>query len=113
MKRPAWIAPLAAIVGFLAATTCCLPLGAFLAATGLAGAASLIGPARPYLLGLSVAMLALGFWQIHARPSCNVRGRLAGMILLWTLAGLVVVMFLFPQFIAGLLADLFERGSSS
>jgi hypothetical protein len=58
-------------------------------------------------------MLALGFWQVHGRSSCSVRGRLAGMILLWTLAGLFVTLFLFPQFIAGLLADLFERGSSS
>ena len=113
MRRSAWVAPLAAIVGFLAATTCCLPLGVLLAATGFAGAASLLGPARPYFLGLSLAMLALGFWQVHGRTACPVRGRLASVILLWTVVGLVVVLFLFPQFIAGLLADLFERGSSS
>jgi|RhiMetdeSRZDD1v2_1073273.scaffolds.fasta_scaffold2640766_2 hypothetical protein len=112
MKRPAWIAPLAAIVGFLAATTCCLPVGVFLAAAGLAGVAPLLGPARPYLLGLSIAMLALGFWQVHGRTACPARGRLGSVILLWTAAGMVVVLFLFPQFIAGLLADLFAIGSS-
>jgi len=112
MKRPAWIAPLAAIFGVLAATACCLPVGVFLAAIGLAGAAPLLGPARPYLLGLSVATLAIGFWQVHGHSTCSVRGRLASVILLWTAAGMVVVLFLFPQFIAGLVADLVERGSS-
>ena len=54
---------LAAIGGVLIAGNCCLPLGTFWIVAGLAGASTLLDTLRPYLLGLSIVLIAPGFWQ--------------------------------------------------
>lgn len=107
MKQGAGIsAGLAAIVSSLATITCCLPLG-FAAALGAGAASAFFAALRPWLLGLSVAMLALGFWQQHRAKQCAVRGRFVGNVLLWAAVIVVLSMILFPQQIAGLIADKF------
>jgi FtsH-binding integral membrane protein len=83
---------------------CCLPF-AFAAAIGAAGASALLVKFRPWFLGLSILLLGVGFWQQRRAKQCAVKGRLAGQILLWTAVVLVVGMILFPQQIAGFIAD--------
>ena len=107
MKQSAGIsAGLSAIVSSLATMTCCLPLG-FAAALGAGAASAFFAALRPWLLGLSVAMLGLGFWQQHRAKQCAVRGRLVGKVLLWAAVIVVLGMILFPQQIAGFIADKF------
>jgi len=93
-----------AILSSLATLACCLPLG-FAAASVTASASAFLGRARPWLLGLSVALIGVGFWQQRLAKQCSVKGRAAGAILLWTAVFIVTVMILFPQQLAGFIAD--------
>ncbi len=97
-------ASLAAIVSSLATMACCVPLG-FAAAIGAAGASAFLLRFRPWFLVLSLALIGVGFWQQRRAKQCAVKGRLIGQILLWTAAAIVLAMLLFPQQIAGFLAD--------
>jgi len=106
MKRGTIAAPVAAVLSFVAASSCCLPVGFFIAGAGLFGLAGFFGAAQPYLMALSVASLVLGFVRMYRGASCTRRSR-AAVILLWTAAVLVASMLLFPQLIAGFVADHF------
>jgi len=97
---------LAAILSSLASISCCLPLS-FAAALGTGAASAFFTRLRPWLLGLSVALIALGFWQQRRAKQCAVRGRLLGDILLWSAVVVVAVMIFFPQQIAAFIADYF------
>jgi len=99
-------ASLAAILSSIASISCCLPLG-FAAALGAGAASAFFTTMRPWLLGLSVSLIALGFWQQHRARQCSVRGRLIGTVLLWAAVAVVAGMILFPQQIAGFIADRF------
>ncbi len=99
-------ASLVAIVSSVATISCCLPLG-FAAALGAGAASAFFTTLRPWLLGLSVVLLGLGFWQQHRAKQCAVRGRLLGNVLLWAAVVVVLGMILFPQQIAGFIADRF------
>lgn len=101
-------ASLAAILSSIATLSCCLPLG-FAAAIGTGAASAFFTTLRPWLLGLSVALIAFGFWQQHRAKQCAVRGRLLGNVLLWAAVAVVLGMILFPQEIAGVIADRFTR----
>jgi hypothetical protein len=93
-----------AIVSSLATLVCCLPL-AFAAAIGAAGASAFLLKFRPWFLVLSVVLLGIGFWQQRRAKQCAVRGRVLGQVLLWTAVVVVGGMVLFPQQIAGFIAD--------
>jgi FtsH-binding integral membrane protein len=97
-------ASVAAIVSSLATMFCCLPL-AFAAAIGTAGASAFLLKFRPWFLVLSVVLLGLGFWQQRRAQQCAVKGRIFGLVLLWTAVVVVGGMILFPQLIAGFIAD--------
>jgi hypothetical protein len=97
-------ASVGAILSSLATMVCCLPL-AFAAAIGAAGASAFLLKFRPWFLVLSVVLLGIGFWQQRRAQQCAVRGRIFGMVLLWTAVVIVVGMILFPQQIAGFIAD--------
>jgi hypothetical protein len=97
-------ASLAAILSSVATISCCLPLG-FAAALGVGAASAIFTTLRPLLLGLSVVLLGLGFWQQHRAKQCSIRGRLIGSVLLWTALVVVLGMILFPQEIAAFIAD--------
>ncbi len=99
-------ASLVAMLSSVATISCCLPLG-FAAALGAGAASAFFTTLRPWLLGLSVALLGLGFWQQHRAKHCAVRGRLLGSVLLWAALVVVLGMILFPQQIAGFIADRF------
>jgi hypothetical protein len=94
----------AAIVSSAATISCCLPLG-FAAALGAGAASAFFTTLRPWLLGISVALIAYGFWQQHRAKQCAVRGRVVGKVLLWAAVAIVLGMVLFPQEIAAFIAD--------
>lgn len=105
MKRGSGIsASLGAILSSLATMVCCLPL-AFAAALGAAGASAFLLKSRPWFRVLSIVLLGIGFWQQRRAQQCPVRGRIVGQVLLWAAAVVVVGMILFPQQIAGFIAD--------
>ena len=97
-------ASVAAIVSALATVSCCLPLG-FAAAIGAGAASAFFQTLRPWLLGLAILLIGFGFWQQHRAKQCSVRGRWIGNVMLWCALVTVLVMILFPQQIAGFLAD--------
>ncbi len=99
-------ASLAAILSSLATIACCLPLG-FAAALGAGAGSAFFATLRPWLLGLAVVLLGVGFWQQQRASRCAVRGRVVGTVLLWAAVVVVLGMILFPQQIAGFIADRF------
>ncbi len=104
-ERGAVGSSIAALGGVLAAMSCCLPLGTFVAAAGAAGAARVLAPWRPWLIGLSILLLAIGFARTYRRRECSVGRSRFSVVVLWISAVLVFSMLLFPQAIAGFLAD--------
>jgi len=99
-------ASLTAILSSVASIGCCLPLG-FTAALGTGTAGASFTTLRPWLMGVSVVLLGIGFWQQRRAEQCSVRGRWLGNMLLWAAVIVVVGMILFPQQIAAFIADLF------
>jgi len=97
-----------AILSSLASLSCCLPLG-FAAALGAGAASAFFTTVRPWLLGVSVVLIGLGFWQQRRVTKCKVKGRVTGQVLLWAAVVVVLGMILFPQQIAGFLADRFSE----
>jgi hypothetical protein len=95
---------LGAIAASLASIACCLPLG-FVAALGMAGASAFVDALRPWLLALAVAFLGAGFWQQRRARQCAVRPSVLNVVLLWSAVVVVAGMVLFPQEIAGFIAD--------
>ena len=108
-SKRALAAALSAIGSALAAMTCCLPVLPFVLAAGTAGTArflsSYIGALRPYLLGLSVAFIALGFYQSRRASQCNCKPSVLSQAVLWLSALIVAISILLPQ----AFADLIER----
>lgn len=99
-------ASLLAILGSVATLSCCLPFG-FAAALGAGVSSAFFTTLRPWLLGLSAVFIGVGFWQQHRAKECAVRGRWVGSFLLWTAVAVLVGMVLFPQQVAGFIADRF------
>jgi hypothetical protein len=105
VKHGEKLAPVAAAVSALSCMACCLPLG-FAAAAGMAGVGVVLEPLRPWLMGVSAALLLFGMWQLYRRPKvCRPRSR-TSLIVFWTSAVVVLALILAPQVVAGFLADL-------
>lgn len=104
-ERGALVSSLAAVGSLLAASSCCLPVGTLLLATGTAGAGAAVDALRPYLMVLSLGLLALAFWQTKRAAQCR-RPNPLNLVVLGASAVLLVLFLLFPQMIAGWLADL-------
>jgi hypothetical protein len=83
---------------------CCLPLG-FAGALGAAGASAFLQRFRPWLLALSMVFLGVGFWQRRCAKLCAAKRNYLSTVLFWTAVVLVVAMIVFPQEIAGFVAD--------
>ena len=71
---------------------------------GLAGGAAFLTTLQPYFLGTSVILIAYGFYQARRTRQCNRRPSAASTVVLWISATIVVMMVLFPQAVASLLA---------
>jgi hypothetical protein len=97
-------APAAAILAALSALACCLPFG-LVGALGLASIGVWIAPLRPWLLGVAVLLLVLGFWQIYHRgKQCSTRRSPVSVALFWMAVVVVVLVTIFPQLVANWLA---------
>ncbi len=91
---------------FIAASSCCLPLLPFLFAAGAAGTSAFLVQLRPYLLFVSVLLIAFGFYKSWRARKCNCKPSRVSTFLLWLSAIVVLVFIFFPQVIANLVADL-------
>jgi hypothetical protein len=101
------VASVAALGSVIAASSCCLPLLPFVFAAGAAGTSAFVARLRPYLLVLSVLLIAFGFYKSWRARQCNCKpSRIISTFLLWFSAIVVVVFIFFPQVIANLVADL-------
>ena len=94
--------PVAAVIAAFSTLGCCLPLG-FLGAAGLARMSFRLQAARLWLLGCSLILLVLGFIQLYRRNQCGKRSPLS-VALFWCSLTVVILIMLFPQVIASLLA---------
>jgi len=100
------LASLAALGSVVLASSCCLPLLPFLFAAGTAGSSAFFVRLRPFLLAISVLLIAFGFYQRWRAKQCQCKPNLVSTILLWLSAVVVVVFILFPQAVANLVANL-------
>ena len=100
------VASLAALGSVIAASSCCLPLLPFLFAAGAAGTSAFLVQLRPYLLFVSVLLIAFGFYKSWRARKCNCKPSRVSTFLLWLSAIVVLVFIFFPQVIANLVADL-------
>jgi hypothetical protein len=103
------VVSLAAIASVIAASSCCLPLLPFLMAAGFAGSSAFLSAARPYLLVVSILLIAHGFYQSRRARQCDRRPSVLASILLWLSATFVLLSILFPQLMANTAASLLAR----
>jgi len=108
-SKGTFVAAISAVGSVLAALTCCLPVLPFVLAAGTASSAaflsSYISALRPYLLGVSVLLIALGFYQSRRASQCNCKPSVFSQVVLWLSALIVAISILLPQ----AFADLVER----
>ena len=105
-SRSTVVVSLAALGSVVAASSCCLPLLPFIFAAGAAGTSAFIAQLRPYLLVLSVLLIAFGFYKSWRAKQCNCKPGRISTFILWFSAIVVFVVIFFPQVIANMVADL-------
>ena len=104
MKHSDKVMSTAAAFAALSSLACCLP-PAIMAAVGFAGLGVVIAPLAPWMLGLSVVFLAIGLIQLYrSGRKCQEPSRI-GLVMFSVAAAVVLGITLFPQFVAGFLAD--------
>jgi hypothetical protein len=108
-SRSTVVSSLAALGSVIAASSCCLPLLPFLVAAGAAGTSAFFTQLRPYLLVLSVVLIAFGFYKSWRAKQCSSRPSRLSTFLLWFSAIVVFVFIFFPQVVANLVADVLAR----
>ena len=95
--------PVAAVIAALSTLACCVPFG-FLGAIGLAGASVRLQTMRPWLLVSALVLLAVGFVQLYrGHNECRKRSPVS-IALFWAAVAIVLLIVLFPQVIASLVA---------
>lgn len=104
MKHGEKIAPVAAALTGLATLACCVPMG-FAAAAVTAGLSTVVAAYQPWFLGASVVLLTVGLVQLHQVQKTCSRQPKASFVVFGLSAVIVLLIVLFPQVIAGILAD--------
>jgi hypothetical protein len=108
-SKGTFVVAISAVGSVLAATTCCLPVLPFALAAGTASSSdflsSYVSALRPYLLGVSVLFIVLGFYQSRRASQCNCKPSVLSQVVLWVSALIVAVSIVLPQ----AFADLVER----
>ena len=104
MKHAEKVAPVAAAVSALATLVCCLPVG-IAAAAATASLGAVVSNYRSWFLGASAILLVIGIVQLtRVQRACATRNR-GSMVILAVSGTIVLLVALFPQVLAGLLAD--------
>jgi hypothetical protein len=97
--------PLAAIGMALAAFACCVPLG-FAGALGVLTVSSLFTTLQPWFLTVATLLLAATALQSYrAQRTCQRRRSRFSLAVLGLSATVVLLVLLFPQRVAGWIAD--------
>jgi hypothetical protein len=104
MKHAEKMAPVMAAATSLATLACCLPMG-FAAAAVTASLGMAVAAYQPWFLGASVLLLVVGGLQLRQTQRACARRSSSSLIVFSLSAVIVVLVVLFPQVIAGLLAD--------
>jgi cytochrome bd-type quinol oxidase subunit 2 len=95
--------PVAAVIAALSTLACCLPFG-FLGAMGLAGLSVWAQSFRNWFIGGAAILLVVGFVQLYrGRNQCKKRSPVS-IALFWVAVAIVLLIVLFPQVIASLVA---------
>src|SRR5258708_7867327 len=105
------VASLGALASVIAASRCCLPLLPFLFAAGAAGTSAFVGKLRPYLLVISVLLIAFAFYKSWRAKQCNCKPSRVSTVLLWFSAGVGFVFFFFSQMVGHFFCHVFVGGS--
>jgi hypothetical protein len=95
--------PVAAVIAALTSLACCLPFS-FVGAVGFLGASARLQAIRPWVLVASAVLLIIGFVQLYLRRSQCQRRSTVSVIMFWIATAIVLLLILFPQIIASLLA---------
>jgi len=103
------VASLAALGSIVLASSCCLPLLPFLFAAGAAGSSAFFVKVRPFLLAVSVLLIAYGFYQGWRAKQCKCTPSALSTTLLWFSTIVVIVFTLFPQAVANFLANVMAK----
>ena len=104
MKHAEKVAPAMAAVTSLATIACCLPIG-FAAAALTASLSMAVAAYQSWLLGASVLLLVIGALQLRQTEKACGRRSYSSVIVFGLAAAIVGLVVVFPQVIAGLLAD--------
>lgn len=103
MKIAERATPVAAMITALSTLACCLPFS-FVGAFGLASLSVIAAKYRTGLLAVALLFLVAGAVQLYrGRTSCNRRSR-ASVIVFWTAVCVFLLVLLFPQLLASVLA---------
>jgi hypothetical protein len=95
--------PVAAMIAALSTLACCLPFG-FLGAMGLASLSVWAQSFRNWFIGGAAALLVIGFVQLYrGRNQCAKRSPVS-IAMFWCAVVVVLLIILFPQVIASLVA---------
>jgi hypothetical protein len=104
MKHGEKVAPVMAAVTSLATLACCLPMGFAVAALS-ASISMAVAAYQPWFLGGSVLLLFIGAVQVRqTQRTCGTRSY-SSLIVFGVSAVIVALVVIFPDVIAGLLAD--------
>ena len=104
MRHGEKVAPVMAAVTSLATIACCLPVG-FAAAAVTASLSMAVAAYQPWFLGGSVLLLLVGAVQLRqTQRACSTRPY-SSVIVFGLSAVIVTLVVLFPDVIAGVLAD--------
>jgi hypothetical protein len=105
MKNREQLTPVAAAVTALSTLLCCVPTS-FAAAVATTGAGLFVADHQGWFLAASVLLIGIGMLQLRSgRRSCSTARRRVSAILLGVSAVIVVATVLFPQVLAGVMAD--------
>jgi hypothetical protein len=104
MKHVEKVTPVAAALTSLATLVCCLPMG-FAAAAATASLSIVVATYQRWFLGASVILLFVGLMQLHrVQRTCTTRPY-GSMVVFGVSAVIVLMVVLFPQVLAGIVAD--------
>jgi hypothetical protein len=104
MKHVEKVTPVAAALTSIATLVCCLPMG-FAAAAATASLSMAVATYQRWFLGASVVLLIVGMVQVQrVQRTCATRAY-GSMVIFGVSAMIVLLVALFPQVVAGIVAD--------
>jgi hypothetical protein len=99
------LTPVAAAAMALAAFACCVPLG-FAGAVGVLMLGGFFGALQPWFVGAATVLIAIAAVQLFRRQrTCRLKSSRFSLVVLALSATVVLLVLLFPQHVAGWIAD--------